>query len=208
MACYAPNCSVAAHPPAENYGYDLRVTDRLFFTDDEKANELLADDPMALLLGFLLDQQVTVQKAFSGPLVIRERVGSLDAATLADADLDAVFREKPAIHRFPGAMAAKAHELAAIVRDDYAGDASRIWNEAADAADLRARLGTLPGFGDMKIKSLGSVLAKRFGVKVAEGLVPSHPTLGDVDSHEALAAYQAGKREHKRRLRDAAAGKS
>jgi uncharacterized HhH-GPD family protein len=204
VARYAPNCSVAACTPSENYGYDLRVADRLFFTDDETANKLLADEPMALLLGFLLDQQVTVQKAFSGPLVIRERVGSLDAATLADADLDAVFRERPAIHRFPGAMATKAHELAAIVRDDYAGDASRIWNEATDAADLRARLGALPGFGDMKIKSLGSVLANRFGVKVAEGLVPSHPTLGDVDSHEALAAYQAAKRAHKLALRESA----
>jgi uncharacterized HhH-GPD family protein len=208
VARYAPNCSVAARPPADNYGYDLLVPDRLFFTDDDTANELLADEPIALLLGFLLDQQVTVQKAFSGPLAIRERVGSLDAATLADADLDAVFREKPAIHRFPGAMATKAHELVAIVRDDYAGDASRIWNDAADAADLRSRLGALPGFGDMKIKSLGSVLARRFGVKVAEGLVPSHPTLGDVDSREALAAYQAAKREHKRGLRDAAASRS
>jgi uncharacterized HhH-GPD family protein len=182
---------------AENYGYDLFVPERLFFTEDDTANELLADEPMALLLGFLLDQQVTVQKAFSGPLAIRERVGSLDATALADADLDAVFREKPAIHRFPGAMAAKAQELAAIVRDDYAGDASRIWTDAADAAELRARLAALPGFGEMKIKSLGSVLAKRFGVKVAEGLVPSHPTLGDVDSHEALAAYQAAKKAHK-----------
>ena len=197
MARYAPDCIVAARPPAENYGYDLLVTERLFFTEDDTANALLADEPMALLLGFLLDQQVTVQKAFSGPLAIRERVGSLDAATLAEADLNAVFRDKPAIHRFPGAMAAKAHELATIVRDDYAGDASRIWNDAADAGDLRARLGALPGFGDMKIKSLGSVLYHRFGVKVAEGLVPSHPTLGDVDSHEALASYQAAKRAHK-----------
>jgi len=197
VARYAPDCIVAARPPAENYGYDLLVTERLFFTEDDTANALLADEPMALLLGFLLDQQVTVQKAFSGPLAIRERVGSLDAATLADADLNAVFRDKPAIHRFPGAMAAKAHELATIVRDDYTGDASRIWNDAADAGDLRARLGALPGFGDMKIKSLGSVLYHRFGVKVAEGLVPSHPTLGDVDSHEALASYQAAKRAHK-----------
>jgi uncharacterized HhH-GPD family protein len=204
VARYAPDFVITARPPAENYGYDLLVTERLFFTEDDTANALLADEPMALLLGFLLDQQVTVQKAFSGPLAIRERVGSLDAAALADADLDAVFREKPAIHRFPGAMAAKAQELAAIVRDDYAGDAGRIWNEAADAAALRARLGALPGFGDMKIKSLGSVLYHRFGVKVAEGLVPSHPTLGDVDSHEALAAYQAAKRAHKLSLRESA----
>jgi uncharacterized HhH-GPD family protein len=181
------------------------VTTALFFTPSDQANELLADEPMALLIGFLLDQQVTVQKAFSGPLVIRERVGSLDPAVLADADLDAVFREKPAIHRFPGSMASKVHELAVIVRDDYGADAGRVWNDAADADDLRARLAALPGFGDMKIKSLGSVLAKRFGVKAAEGLIPSHPTLGDVDSPEALAEYQAGKRAQKAELRKKAA---
>src|SRR6201996_790234 len=128
-------------------GYDLRVTDRLFFTEDDTANQLLAEDPMALLIGFLLDQQVTVQKAFSGPLAIRERVGTLDAATLADADLDTVFRERPAVHRFPGAMASKVQELAAIVRDEYGGDASRLWTEAASADDLRKRIGALPGFG-------------------------------------------------------------
>jgi uncharacterized HhH-GPD family protein len=173
------------------------VIDRLFFTEDDTANQLLADDPMALLIGFLLDQQVTVQKAFSGPLAIRERVGTLDAATLADTDLDAVFREKPAIHRFPGAMATKVQELASIVRDEYGGDASRLWTEATDADDLRRRIGALPGFGDMKIKSLGSVLYNRFGVKVAKDLMPSHPTLGDVDSHQARAAYQAAKKLHK-----------
>jgi uncharacterized HhH-GPD family protein len=173
------------------------VTDRLFFTDDEAANELLVQEPMALLIGFLLDQQVTVQKAFSGPLAIRERVGSLDAAVLAETDLDAVFRERPAVHRFPGAMAAKVGELAAIVRDEYGGDASRLWTDAANADDLRRRIGALPGFGEMKIKSLGSVLYNRFDVQVAKDLVPSHPTLGDVDSHDALSAYQAAKKLHK-----------
>src|ERR1700739_966023 len=118
-------------------GYDLRVTDRLYFTDDDTANELLVEEPMALLIGFLLDQQVTVQKAYSGPLAIRERVGTLDAVVLADTDLDPVFRERPAVHRFPGAMASKVQELAAIVRDEYGGDASRLWTEAADAGDLR-----------------------------------------------------------------------
>lgn len=180
------------------------MVEQLFFTDDETANRLLVDEPMALLVGFLLDQQVTVQKAFSGPLVIRQRLGSLAAATLADADLDTVFRERPAVHRFPGAMAAKVQELAAIVRDEYDGDASRIWTQAADADDLRRRIAALPGFGDMKIKSLGSVLYHRFGVEAARELVPSHPTLGDVDSHEALASYQAGKRAHKAQLRAAA----
>ena len=173
------------------------MTDRLFFTDSDDANSLLASDPMALLVGFVLDQQVTVQKAFVGPLVIRERVGSLDAAALADADLGAVFAQKPAVHRFPGSMAARVSELAAVIRDEYAGDAARVWSEAVDTDDLRARLSALPGFGDMKVKSLGSVLAKRFGVKAAEGLVPSHPTLGDVDSAQALTDYQAAKKLHK-----------
>jgi uncharacterized HhH-GPD family protein len=180
------------------------MTDRLFFTDSDEANELLASDPMALLIGFVLDQQVTVQKAFSGPLVILHRVGSLDPGALAQDDLATAFSAKPAVHRFPGSMAAKVAELAAVVRDEYGGDASRIWTDAKDADDLRARLKALPGFGPMKIDGLGSVLAKRFGVKVAQGLVPDHPTLGDVDSAQALADYQAAKRAHKAKLREAA----
>jgi uncharacterized HhH-GPD family protein len=179
------------------------MTDRLFFTDSDDANALLASDPMALLIGFVLDQQVTVQKAFSGPYVIRERIGSLDATQLAKADLDTVFREKPAIHRFPGAMAARVGELAAVVRDEYGGDAGRIWSEATGPEDLRGRLAALPGFGEMKVKSLSAVLAKRFGVKAAEGLTPTHPTLGDVTSPETLHEYQAGKRAHKAAMRAA-----
>jgi uncharacterized HhH-GPD family protein len=174
------------------------MPNRLHFTESDEANELIATDPMALLVGFALDQQVTVQKAFSGPLAIKERVGSLDAATLADADLEAVFREKPAVHRFPGSMARKVHDLAVHVRDNYDGDAARVWTDAPDGATLRANIEALPGFGEMKVKALGSVLAKRFGVEAAEELVPWHPTLGDVDSAEALAEYQAAKREHKR----------
>src|SRR5918998_271784 len=127
------------------------MADRLHFTDSDDANRLLVEEPLALLIGFALDQQVTVQKAFSGPLVLRERTGTLDAAELAALDLEPVFRERPAIHRFPGAM------------------------------------------------------AKRVGVAIAEPLVPGHPTLGDVDSPEALAEYQAGKRAHKAAMRAAAA---
>ena len=173
------------------------MPDRLHFTDSDEANALIASDPMALLVGFALDQQVSVQKAFSGPLALKERVGSLDAATLAQADLEKVFREKPAIHRFPGSMAQRVHELAVHVRDDYDGDAGRVWTDAADTDQLRANLAGLPGFGEMKIKALGAVLAKRFGVAAADGLVPWHPTLGDVDSAQALADYQAAKRIHK-----------
>jgi uncharacterized HhH-GPD family protein len=152
---------------------------------------------MALLVGFVLDQQVTVQKAFTGPLVLRERLGALDAATLASTDLEPVFRAPPAIHRFPASMAQRVHGLAVHVRDQYDGDAARIWMQAPDAEALRANLAALPGFGEMKIKALGAVLAKRFGVDAAQGLVPWHPTLGDVDSPEALADYQAAKRAHK-----------
>jgi uncharacterized HhH-GPD family protein len=173
------------------------VPERLYFTDSDESNALIASDPMALLIGFALDQQVTVQKAFSGPLVLRERVGTLDPATLATADLEPIFRQPPAIHRFPGSMAKRVQELAAQVRDQYDGNAARIWTDAADTAELRSNLQALPGFGEMKVKALGAVLAKRFGVSAAEGLVPSHPTLGDVDSAQALTDYQAAKRAHK-----------
>jgi uncharacterized HhH-GPD family protein len=173
------------------------VPERLYFTGSDEDDELLARDPMALLVGFALDQQVPVPKAFSGPRVLLQRLGSLQPAALAAADLEPAFREKPALHRYPGAMAGRVHDLAVHIRDEYGGDAARVWTEAADTDDLRARLAALPGFGEMKVTSLGAVLAKRFGVAAAEGLVPWHPTLGDVDSPEALAEYQATKRAHK-----------
>src|SRR5947207_7366122 len=173
------------------------LPDRLYFTESDEANRLIATDPMALLIGFALDQQVTVQQAFMGPLRLRERVGSLDPAELAAADLEPAFRQKPAIHRFPGKMAERVQQLAAHVRDRYGGDAARVWRDAPSAETLRANIAALPGFGEMKVKALGSVLAKRFGVPAAQGLVPAHPTLGDVDSAQALADYQAAKRAHK-----------
>jgi uncharacterized HhH-GPD family protein len=178
-------------------GYDHAVPDRLYYTDSDEANELIARDPMALLIGFALDQQVSVQKAFSGPLALQERLGSIDAATLAEADLEPVFREKPAIHRYPGSMAKRVQDLAAHVRDRYDGDAARVWTDTADSTELRANLEALPGFGEMKVKALGAVLSKRFGVQQADDLVPPHPTLGDVDSAQALADYQTAKRAHK-----------
>ena len=181
------------------------MPDRLHFTESDEANELIATDPMALLIGFTLDQQITVQKAFMGPLDILRRVGSLDPAVLASTDLEPVFRERPAIHRFPGSMAKRVHDLAIHVRDRYNGDAARVWTDAADASELKANLAALPGFGEMKIKALGSVLAKRFDVDAARELVPWHPTLGDVDSAQALADYQAAKRIHKAEWRKAQA---
>jgi uncharacterized HhH-GPD family protein len=182
------------------------VTATLPFTGNAEADALLSDDPLALLIGFALDQQVTVQKAFSGPWDLKRRLGHLDARRIAatdPAELDRIFRERPAIHRFPGSMAGKVAALCAVIADRYDGDASRVWRDAKDGKDLQARLLDLPGIGEMKARSILAILGKRLGVDLpgmAE-VMPQHPTLGDVDSPEALAAYQAGKRAHKAELR-------
>jgi uncharacterized HhH-GPD family protein len=182
------------------------VPDALYFTGNDEADALIARDPLALLIGFALDQQVSVPVAFSGPLKLQQRLGGLDAAELAHTDparLEEIFRQRPAIHRFPGSMARRVQELAAVVADEYGGDASRIWREASSSDDLRRRFEALPGFGEMKVKALASVLARRFGLELAEPLVPDHAMLGDVDSPEALAEYQAAKRAYKASLRAA-----
>lgn len=176
--------------------------DRLPFTGDDEADRLLVDSPLALLIGFALDQQVTVQKAFSGPLELQRRLGHLDAeriAAMPPEALDAVFRERPALHRFPGSMAGKVQALCAAIADRYGNDARRVWADARDGRDLQARLLELPGIGEMKATGILAILGRRLGVELpglAE-VLPDHPTLGDVDSPEALAAYQAGKRAAK-----------
>jgi uncharacterized HhH-GPD family protein len=176
------------------------------WTEDDQANRLLAEDPNALLIGFALDQQVTVQKAFAGPFVLKQRLGHLDPARIAAMQpdgLDAVFRDRPAIHRFPGAMAERVQSLCRDLAEHHDGDGSRVWTEATSGQDLARRIGSLPGFGDMKVRSLAATLIKQFGVKPPgwEQVLPSHPTLGDADTPEALASYQAAKREHKRQVR-------
>jgi uncharacterized HhH-GPD family protein len=184
--------------------------DRLDFTGDDEADRLLARQPLALLIGFSLDQQVSVQKAFSGPLELTRRLGgSLDARSIAGMDpraLEEAFRARPAIHRFPSAMARRVQDLCAHVAEEYGGEAERVWTEARDGAELEERLRALPGFGEMKVRSLIAVLGKRLGVRPPgwEEVAPKHPTLGDVDSPEALAAYQEKKRAHKARLRASA----
>jgi uncharacterized HhH-GPD family protein len=179
------------------------VVDALHFTGNAEADALIGRDPLALLIGFVLDQQVTVPTAFAGPLKLQQRLGALDAGAIAATDphvLDEAFRTKPAIHRFPGNMAKRVQELCAVVAEEYGGDAARVWEDAADTADLKRRLEALPGFGEMKVKALASVLAKRFGLEIAAPLVPDHAMLGDVDSPEALAEYQAAKRAYKASL--------
>lgn len=183
---------------------------RLPFTGDDEADRLLVDDPNALLIGFCLDQQVTVQKAFAGPLELRRRLGHLDPRRIAHEDpeqLVAVFRERPALHRYPGSMATRVQALCAFIDERYEGDGSRVWEQAESGADLRARLAELPGIGELKISTLLDLLARQYGVDLP-GLaaeLPTRPTLGAVTSAEELAAYQAGKRAHKAALRAARA---
>ncbi len=184
----------------------MTTTDRLPFTGNDEADRLLVSDPLALLIGFVLDQQVPLQKAFSGPLELSRRIGGLDAAKIARMDaeqLDVTFRTPPALHRFPGNMARRTQELCAAIAEDYGGDASRVWREAADGKDLHDRLLGLPGIGPMKAGTLVAILGKRLGVAPAgwQAYAPSHMTLGDVDTPETLAVYQAGKRAKKAELR-------
>lgn len=189
----------------------LAAPDKLHYTGDDAADRLIAVNPLALLIGFALDQQVPVQKAFSGPLELQRRLGHLDARRIAATDPGALadaFRQRPALHRFPAAMARRVQALCAFIADTYDGDASRVWTEARDGEDLQRRLMALPAFGDMKVRSMLAILAKRYGLQLPglDAVVPHHPTLGDVDSPESLASYQAAKRARKAEMRARDAG--
>lgn len=178
------------------------------FTGNDEADRLLADDPLALLIGFELDQQVQLQKAFIGPYELRKRIGTLDAREIAAMDpaaLEDAFKTRPALHRFPANMARRTQDLCAAIVRDYGGDAGRVWREAKTGRDLEARLLALPGIGEMKAKTLIAIIGKRLGVKPPgwEEVAPNHPTLGDVDSIAARDEYQAGKRAKKAALRAA-----
>lgn len=140
----------------------------IHITGDEAADRVLSDDPFALLAGMLLDQQFPMERAFLGPAKILERFGTLDPAAIAAADPEAfkaLCSTPPAVHRFPGSMAERIQELARIVADEYDGDASRLWTEAASGADLLKRLQALPGFGRQKAQIFTALVAKRLGVR-------------------------------------------
>jgi len=175
----------------------------IVWTDNEDANRLLETDPLALLIGLVLDQQVKMEKAFSGPYVLKQRLGgSLDARAIASMDpdrLDKMFRERPALHRFPGNMAKRVQALCQAIVKDYGGDAGAVWRGARDGDDLAARIAKLPGFGEMKVKILVSVLAKKFGVKPAgwEKHAAHWHTVADVDSAETMAEARQVKRDMK-----------
>jgi uncharacterized HhH-GPD family protein len=176
-------------------------------TGDAEADRLLVDDPLALVIGMLLDQQVPMEWAFRGPLSLRERLGGLDAGAIAAMpvdDLEAVFRDKPALHRYPGSMAKRTHALCEHVVAEYGGDAGAIWRGVDDPAVLLARLRALPGYGDDKARILLAILGKRFGVapsgweREAGRFADDQPrSAADVDSREALQRVRAFKKDQK-----------
>ena len=183
-----------------------RTKAQMEWTGNAEADALVARDPLALLIGFCLDQQIPVEKAFLGPLDIKRRLGTLDARQLAAIDpgrFEAAFRERPAIHRFPASMASRVHALCAVVANDYGNDAAAIWTGARDAADLLARLRALPGFGEMKARIVLGVVGKHLNVKPEgwETLAPDYPTLADVHTVAEREEYQAGKRAWKAAMR-------
>jgi uncharacterized HhH-GPD family protein len=178
----------------------------LEWTEDPAANRLVAENPLALLVGFCLDQQFPIEQAFLGPLRMRERLGTLDPERLAATDSEvfaAAFRTPPAIHRFPRSMAERAQGICRIVTETYGGDASRLWREAATAAEIHRRLAALPGFGALKARIVTGVLVRRYGVTPPgwEQIVPDFPTLADVTTGDERRAYQAAKRAHKAAMR-------
>src|SRR2546422_2148223 len=174
----------------------------IVWTDNEEANQLLDTDPLALLIGMVLDQQVKMEKAFIGAYELKKRLGGLDARNIASMDpdaLDKVFRERPALHRFPGNMARRVQAMCAAVVKDYGGDAESVWRDARDGDEMAARISRLPGFGEMKTRILIAVLAKKFGVKPPgwEKHAATWHSVADVDSPESMAQARDVKREMK-----------
>ena len=179
----------------------------IVWTQDPAANELLETDPLALLIGMVLDQQVKMEKAFGGPYELKRRLGGrLDVREIARMDpdrLDKIFRERPALHRFPGNMARRVQAMAQAVTKDYGGDAASVWREARDGAELAARISKLPGFGEMKTKIMIAVLAKKFDVRPPgwEKYAATWHSVADVDSEDSMAHARAVKREIKAKAR-------
>ncbi len=186
---------------------ELRVT------GDEEADRLLREDPLALLVGMLLDQQVPMEWAFIGPYRLQERIGALDADAIAGMDpgaLEAAFKQKPALHRYPGSMAKRTQSLCRHLAEHHGSDAADVWEGAADGADVRRRLQALPGFGPEKSKIFLALLAKRFGHTPdgwEEAAAPfsddADRSVADIDGPEALDRVRA----HKQALKAQGKGK-
>ncbi|TMF17140.1 MAG: Fe-S cluster assembly protein HesB [Chloroflexi bacterium] len=178
----------------------------IVWTQDPAANELLETDALALLIGMVLDQQVKMEKAFGGPYELKQRLGHLDARRIASMDpdaLDKVFRERPALHRFPGNMARRVQAMTQAVVRDYGGDAEAVWRDARTGDELAARISKLPGFGEMKTKIMVAILAKKFGVRPPgwEKHAATWHSVADVDSAETMAQAREVKRDMKARAK-------
>jgi uncharacterized HhH-GPD family protein len=177
-------------------------------TGDPEADKLLVDEPLALIIGMLLDQQVPMEWAFSGPLRLREKLGGhLDAAVIASldpAELEAMFKGPPALHRYPGSMAKRTQALCQYLVDHYGGDAAAVWTGADDGAEVLRRVKGLPGFGADKSKIFTALLAKRFGVRpegweeATEPFSDDQPrSVADIDSAETLQRVRSWKKAMK-----------
>jgi uncharacterized HhH-GPD family protein len=184
----------------------------LHFTADPKANELLAREPLAVLLGMLLDQQVTMEWAFGAPYLLKQRLGvdRLEAPAIAAMDpaaLEAVFRDKPALHRYPASMAKRTHDLCGYIVEHYDGRTEALWTGAATGEELLARVLALPGFGKDKSRIFVGVLGKRLGVRPAgwEQVAADWPSIADVDTFERVAEIREKKRAVKAAKKAAAA---
>ncbi|MTB87513.1 Fe-S cluster assembly protein HesB [Aeromicrobium senzhongii] len=189
----------------------------LSITGDAAADQLLTDDPFALLVGMLLDQQIAMETAFAGPAKIRERVGTLEPAEIAAQDpeaFEAVFRQTPAVHRYPGSMAGRVQAVAVAVRDTWGGDASAIWTQGSpDGAEVLKRLKALPGFGDQKAKIFLALLGKQYGYEgrgwreaAGDYGQPGHRSVADITSPETLTKVREFKREQKAAKKAAQSG--
>ena len=191
---------------------------KLHLAQDPKADKLLAEDPLALLIGMVLDQQVPLERAFSAPADLRDRLGgTLDASSLADMDPDhlvELFRQRPALHRFPGSMAGRVQQVCRVITEEYGGDAGAIWGGVTDGGELLARVRALPGFGDQKARIFVALLGKQFGVRPPgweEASAPfgekgSFRSVADIDSPEALVTVRQHKKEAKAAAKAQAAG--
>jgi uncharacterized HhH-GPD family protein len=180
----------------------------LHITGDEAADALLSSDPFALLVGMLLDQQVAMETAFAGPEKIRERLGAIDPAAVAGEDpehLTAVFKQQPAVHRYPGSMAGRVQALATAVQEEWGGDASAIWTrDDPDGAEVLRRLKALPGFGDQKARIFLALLGKRDryagpGWREAAGAYgeDGYRSVADITDPESLTKVRAYKQAQK-----------
>ena len=189
----------------------MSTAPRLRLAQDEKADALLARDPFALVVGMLLDQQIPMEWAFTGPATIADRMGTenLDPAAVASYDPDefvALMKGPPAVHRYPRSMGARVQKLAAFVVDRYQGDVSRLWAEASSGVELRKRLAELPGYGDQKARIFLALLGKQLGVQPdgwreaagAYGEEGSRRSIADVVDEQSLAEVRHYKRETKR----------